>query len=75
MTTEDFNKVHEILSKFPGWEEKYNKSALFHQVVQMLVRQDDPYLVIDQLIKTTEDVQKAFEHYIITDTRPLTLFR
>jgi hypothetical protein len=41
----------------------------------MLVRQDDPYLVIDQLVKTTEDVQKAFEHYIITDTRPLTLFR
>ena len=75
MTTEELKKMENILSRFPDWKEKYDKSALFHYMVQVLVSTDDPYVVIDQLIKTLENTQKAFEHYIMTDTRPLTLFR
>jgi len=62
---EQYRKTNEILAKFPNGEEKYKQSALFHQVVQMLVRLDDPYLVIEQLINVTEDTQHAFEHYLL----------
>ena len=69
--TEEYQKTQEVLNKFLN-REKYRKSALFHQVVQMLVRGVDPYLVIEQLITTTEDTQKAFEQYINRDDRPIT---
>jgi hypothetical protein len=75
MTQEEYNKTLEILKHFPDYEIKYNKSAMFHKVVQMLVRLDDPYLVIDQLILSIEDINKAFEQYIITDNRPLNMNR
>lgn len=67
---EIYNKTMEILKKFPDSEKKYQESALFHQVVQMLVRLDDPYLVIDQLINITEDTQRAFEQYLLKDPKP-----
>ena len=66
MNTEDYNKVMEVLKNFPDYEEKYKKSALFHQVVQMMARGLTPYEVIIQLITITEDTQKAFELYMST---------
>ena len=68
-----YQKTCEVLSKFPNNEERYRTSALFHQVVQMLVRQDDPYIVIEQLITSCEDIQRAFAEYINRDTRPICL--
>lgn len=71
MTQEEYKNTQTVLEEFPGYEEKYKRSALFHQVVQMLARGVSPYKVIEALITTTEDTQKAFENYMITDTRPL----
>jgi hypothetical protein len=65
MEPKDYQKAKEILQHFPNYEVRYNRSALFHQVIQMLVRTDDPYLIIDNLITLTEDTQKAFETYMI----------
>jgi hypothetical protein len=59
-------KTEEILSKFSlDAKERYKQNALFHQVIQMLVRMDDPYLVIEQLIIVTEDCQNALEHHML----------
>jgi uncharacterized protein with ATP-grasp and redox domains len=63
---ETYNKTLEILSKFSNDSKtKYQQDALFHQVVQMLARTDDPYMVIEQLIQITNDCQNALKHHLI----------
>ena len=37
----------------------------------MLVRDVDPYEIIDQLCQMSDDQTKAFEQYINRDTRPI----
>lgn len=66
MTQDEYNKTRDILAEFPNSDERYKKSALFHKVVQILVREDNPYKVIDQLVTAMDDLQKAFEYYMIT---------
>jgi hypothetical protein len=68
---ERYKKTDEIIAKFKNGKERYQQSALFNKVVQMLVRDADPLEIIDQLITTTEDFQKAFEQYMHRDTRPI----
>lgn len=52
-------KIKEVLSKFPNGEERFNKSALFNQVVQALARDADVYGILDSLITITESANKA----------------
>jgi hypothetical protein len=37
----------------------------------MLVRDVNPIDIIDQLIQTTENTQKAFEEYMVRDKSPM----
>ena len=53
--------------------QKWKTSATFNRVVQMLVRDVDPYEIIDHLCQTSDDQIKAFEQYIHRDTRPMSL--
>ena len=68
--TELYEKTNECIARFKNGKEKYQKSALFNMIIQQLARGVDPYEVIEQLIQTTEDTQKAFEQYMYRDTRP-----
>jgi len=68
---ERYNKTKEIVSKFKDGEKRYRESALFNQVVQMLVRDVDPYDVINQLIQVTEDTQEAQKQYMLRSTSPI----
>lgn len=70
---ERYLKTSELLSKFPNGEKRMRESALFNQVIQMMVRGLDDYQVIDQLITITEDTQRAFEQYALRDTRPIVI--
>lgn len=72
-TKEEYYKnLNEVLNNFgEDAQERFAKSALFHRVTEMMVRGVTPYQVITELINVTEDTQKAFERYIITDTRPI----
>jgi len=71
MTEEEhYNKTSETIAKFKNGEKRYKTSALFNTVVQMLVRGEDPLEVIDQLITTAEDANKALIQYMYRDTRP-----
>lgn len=56
---EKYQRTDEIIAKFKNGRERYMESALFNQVVQMLVRDADVYMVIDQLIRVSEDCQNA----------------
>jgi len=61
---EKFNKTKEVVAKFNNGEKLYQESALFNQVVQMLVREVDVYEVIEQLIIVTGDSQEALKQQI-----------
>lgn len=60
---ETHNKIKYILSKFPDGEKRFRESAIFNKVIQCLIRDVDPMVIIDQLIDTTERTQKAFTDY------------
>lgn len=63
-------KITELISKFKNGEELYRKNPMFHQVIQMLLEGCDVYKVIEQIILANDRTQKAFEDYIIRDSRP-----
>ena len=64
-------KTDEIIDRFTNGREKYRRSALFNRVVQMMVRGESPYDIIEHLIQVTEDMQAAFSEFAIRDTRPM----
>jgi hypothetical protein len=68
---EAFIKTGEILAKFKNSPEKYQKSALFHTIVQMMVRGVTEIEIIEYLIQVTEDTTMAFQNYANRDTRPI----
>lgn len=68
---EIFLKTNEYITKFKDGEKRYRESPLFNQVIQMLVRDVYPIDIIDQLIQTTENTQKAFEEYMVRDKSPM----
>lgn len=64
-------ETSKYITKFKDGEKRYRESPLFNQVIQMLVRDVDPIDIIDQLIQTTENTQKAFEEYMVRDKSPM----
>lgn len=68
---EFYLKTSEYITKFKDGEKRYRESPLFNQVIQMLVRDANPINIIDQLIQTTENTQKAFEEYMVRNKSPM----
>jgi hypothetical protein len=69
---ERYQKTIEILSKFSeDAKERFRQDALFHQVVQVLVRTDDPYKAIEQLVNIANDCQNALNHHLMNCCNPL----
>ena len=58
-------KIKELISKFPNGEERFQKSALFNNIIQHLANGADVYDVIDILIKNadimTEKLTEAYQ--------------
>lgn len=67
---EFYKKTEEIISKFENGKELYYKSPMFNQVVQMLARDVDIYKVIESMVTSVDDTQRAFEHHLMTTHKP-----
>ena len=70
---EFYKKTDECIARFKNGKERYRNSATFNRVVQMLVRDADPYEIIDHLCQMTDDQTNAFLQYIHRDTRPIVM--
>lgn len=71
MTEQEFyRKTDECIARFKNGKELYRTSPLFNRIVQMLVRDENPYDLIEELIQITDDTQKAFSQYVVRDSRP-----
>lgn len=71
MEREDFyKKTDEVLAKFPHSKELYYSSAVFHSIVQQLVRGMNEYEVIEQLIIAMEDNTRALRSHIVREPYP-----
>ncbi len=66
---EFYRKTDECIARFKNGKERYRNSATFNRVVQMLVRDVDPYEIIDHLCQMSDDQTKAFVQYIYRDNR------
>lgn len=60
-----YKKTNEVISKFKNGKELYMKSPMFNMVVQMIVRDVSLYDIIETIVTTVDDTQKAFEHHLI----------
>ena len=72
-TQERYLKTTELLKKFKNGEELYRNNPMFHQSIQMLISGMSEYEVMEQLIISADRIQKAFEDYMMRDTRPVTI--
>lgn len=66
--TEEYNayqKAREVMNRFSSSQERMRSSPLFHTIIQTLIRNDNPYQVIEQLINATEDAQKALSMHLL----------
>lgn len=71
MTEEErYNKTSEVIARFKNGMKRYRTSALFNQVVQMLVRDVDPLDVIIYLTITAEDTTQALAQQIHRSPKP-----
>jgi len=68
---EAYKKTDEVLAKFKNGKELFRTSVLFNKTVQMLVRDTDPYEMIEALIKINENTQQSFEQHLMRDHRQL----
>lgn len=68
---EYYNKLDEVIDRFKNGKELYKKNASFNMIVQMLAKGENPYDVIEGLVKSNEDIQSAFTQYTHRDTRPI----
>lgn len=70
-------KQLEVLNRFPAdldANTKYYESVIFHKVVNMLVRDADPYKIILDLININEDAQKSFESHLLKCHYPVSFY-
>ena len=70
---ERYKKTDEMLAKFPDGKRRFRESALFNKVIQTLIRDGDPFVIIDQLINSAEDSQKALEQYMNRTTPSISI--
>lgn len=68
---ERHKKITEILEKFKNGKELYKRNAVFNKAVQMMVDGMDVYDVLEQVILSAEQTQRAFQDYMYRDTRPI----
>lgn len=61
----------EILSKFENGKERYERIALFRQVIEVLVRGKDYYEVMDQILTSHEALRQRIENHIKNGPAPV----
>lgn len=68
---EHIAKLRMYIAQFTNGEKRYQESALVHRAVEVLVREGDPYQIIDQLIQIIDDNAKYMEELININMKPL----
>lgn len=69
MTNEDYTKVTEFISLFKNGEELYKRNSLFNMCAIYYSQGIGIYDLFEMIIKACDDTTKAFEQYMIRDTR------
>ena len=54
----------EIIAKFKDGKKRYEESAMFNKVIQMLIRGADHYDIIDQILLAQENTQAVYEQHM-----------
>jgi hypothetical protein len=72
---EIYQKTEQCIARFKNGKERYRNSATFNLAVQMLVRSEDPYEVIEQLCQRLDDQSRAFEQFVHRDKRPMVMYK
>lgn len=69
--SERYQKIDELVQKFKNGEELYRTSPMFNTTIQMMVKGLTVYEAFEQIILAHERTQRAFEDYVMRDTRPI----
>lgn len=59
-----------LLAKFKNGPERFKKNALFNKVIQMLIRDADVYVMLDQVLTIQETSQKNYEKRMLLCATP-----
>lgn len=70
MEKNHYQKTDDVLAKFKHAKELYRSSAVFHSIVQQLVRGVSEYDIMEMLIIMMEDNNKALQSYVVREPYP-----
>lgn len=65
-----YAKRKELLEKFVNGNWRYNNEHIFRSIIEALMRDADPLVVIDKLIEMNKDLQDRFKEYIAINAYP-----
>lgn len=66
----EYNKRNELLSKFMDGGRRYNNEQLFRNIIECLVRDADPFEIIEKLIDINKDLQDRIKEYLLYHAYP-----
>ena len=65
-----YAKRKELLLKFTNGHWRYNNEHIFHSIIEALMRDADPLVVIDKLIEMNKDLHDRFIEYVKLNAYP-----
>lgn len=65
-----YAKRKELLEKFINGHWRYNNEHIFHSIIEALMRDADPLVVIDKLIEMNKELHDRFMEYAKLNTFP-----
>jgi hypothetical protein len=67
--SERYIEITRLLEMFKHGEELYRSSPIFNQAIQMMIEGISIYDVFEEVIISSERIQRAFTDYVNRDTR------
>jgi hypothetical protein len=67
------SKKEQVISKFREEfvKENYNYDPMFHNIVELLIRDIDPYEIIERLISNRNELVKKTEEFMNYNAKPI----
>ena len=77
MTKQQYHsKKKEVLERFTAKfkDEHYCKDGMFNAIIEMLIRDADPYSIIEKLLEDRETTRKKLEEFITYHSSPKVVY-
>jgi hypothetical protein len=66
-----YAKRKELIEQFINGHYRFNNEHIFHSIIEALMRDADPLVIIDKLMEMNKDLHERFKEYITYNSTPI----